>query len=52
MPALQAVGLAITVPNARPEVKKIAHMITATAGGFGAVREVVDHLRAIQKLGA
>ncbi len=50
MPALKEVGLAITVPNAMIEVKKIAHYITAKPGGQGAVREVIDAIRAAQNL--
>jgi len=36
------VGLAIAVGNARPEVKRAAHHVTAAKGGQGAVREVVE----------
>ncbi len=50
IPALQAVGLAVTVPNAIPEVKELAHYITDKKGGEGAVREVIDHLRRAQNL--
>ncbi len=38
----QTVGLAVTVPNAREEIRTIAHHVTKTAGGQGAVREVVE----------
>jgi 3-deoxy-D-manno-octulosonate 8-phosphate phosphatase (KDO 8-P phosphatase) len=44
IPAMRRVGLAATVPNARPEVKAIAHYVTSVAGGDGAVREVVELL--------
>jgi len=40
--AMRRVGLAIATANARPEVKKIAHYVTAVPGGQGAVREVVE----------
>jgi 3-deoxy-D-manno-octulosonate 8-phosphate phosphatase (KDO 8-P phosphatase) len=37
-------GLAFATANARPEVKRAAHAITASAGGEGAVREVIELL--------
>lgn len=42
IPVLKNVGLAVSVPNAVPEVKKEAHYITKRKGGRGAVREVID----------
>lgn len=39
---LQAVGVAVTVSNASAEVKNIAHFMTRTPGGEGAVRELCD----------
>jgi len=39
---LRRVGFSIAVANARPEVKSEVDFITATSGGKGAVREVVD----------
>ncbi len=39
---LRRVGFSIAVANARPEVKSEVDYITATSGGKGAVREVVD----------
>jgi 3-deoxy-D-manno-octulosonate 8-phosphate phosphatase (KDO 8-P phosphatase) len=45
IPILKRVGFAVTVPHAVKEVKKAAHYITKTEGGFGAVREVVDMIR-------
>ncbi|HUS06913.1 MAG TPA: HAD hydrolase family protein [Bryobacteraceae bacterium] len=39
---MRRVGLAIATANARPEVKKAAHMVTQQPGGSGAVREVVE----------
>ncbi len=41
---MKRVGLAVAVANARPEVKAVAHLVTETAGGDGAVREVVEVL--------
>lgn len=41
---MRRVGLAIATANARPEVKRIAHHVTAVPGGSGAVREVVEIL--------
>ena len=41
---MRRVALAIAPANARPEVKRAAHMITAAAGGSGAVREVIEML--------
>jgi 3-deoxy-D-manno-octulosonate 8-phosphate phosphatase (KDO 8-P phosphatase) len=39
---MRRVGLAIATANARPEVKKFAHYVTAAPGGHGAVREIVE----------
>lgn len=39
---LKRVGLAVTVPNGVEEVKQIAHYVTKTRGGHGAVRELVE----------
>jgi 3-deoxy-D-manno-octulosonate 8-phosphate phosphatase (KDO 8-P phosphatase) len=41
---MNRVGLAIATANARPEVKRSAHHITAEPGGRGAVREVAELL--------
>jgi 3-deoxy-D-manno-octulosonate 8-phosphate phosphatase (KDO 8-P phosphatase) len=41
---MKRVGLSIATANARPEVKRSATHVTATAGGEGAVREVVELL--------
>ncbi len=38
------VGLAVAVANARPEVKRCAHLVTEAEGGRGAVREVCELL--------
>ena len=50
IPALKAVGLAVTTPNAMVEVKELAHFITEKHGGRGAVRELIDCIRYAQGL--
>ncbi len=50
IPALKAVGLAITVPEAMPEVHEVVHAVTRRSGGHGAVREVIDRIRKAQNL--
>jgi 3-deoxy-D-manno-octulosonate 8-phosphate phosphatase (KDO 8-P phosphatase) len=42
LPLLIKVGLAATVADAVPEVRKLAHYTTQASGGRGAVREVCD----------
>src|SRR5438034_2030961 len=39
---MRRVGFAIATANARPEVKPLAHYVTASAGGSGAVRETIE----------
>lgn len=39
---MKRVGLAVAPANAREEVKRIAHLVTKSAGGDGAVREVIE----------
>lgn len=41
---MRRVGLAIATANARPEVKAVAHYVTAARGGAGAVREAIELL--------
>ena len=41
---LHRVGLGIASANARPEVKAEAHWVTASPGGHGALRDVVELL--------
>jgi 3-deoxy-D-manno-octulosonate 8-phosphate phosphatase (KDO 8-P phosphatase) len=41
---MRRVALAVAPANARPEVKRIAHLVTASEGGRGAVREVCELL--------
>jgi 3-deoxy-D-manno-octulosonate 8-phosphate phosphatase (KDO 8-P phosphatase) len=42
LPVLRRVGLAVAVPNAVNEVKRVAHYVTRRPGGDGAVREVIE----------
>jgi len=42
IPILKRVGLAISVPNAVDETKKIVHYVTQKPGGRGAVREICE----------
>lgn len=44
LPALRMVGFAATVPNARPELTAAVHYTTRSAGGDGAVRDLVEFL--------
>jgi 3-deoxy-D-manno-octulosonate 8-phosphate phosphatase (KDO 8-P phosphatase) len=41
---MRRVGLAIAPANARPEVKRCAHLVTSSDGGRGAIREVCELL--------
>jgi 3-deoxy-D-manno-octulosonate 8-phosphate phosphatase (KDO 8-P phosphatase) len=42
VPVLRKVGLAVAPANAEEGVREIAHWVTPSAGGHGAVRELVD----------
>jgi len=42
MPVMKRAGLAVAVPYSRPEVKSAAHYTTASEGGRGAIRELVE----------
>lgn len=42
LPVLKEVGLGITVPNGRTELKQIAAWITNTPGGHGVIREISE----------
>ncbi|MFO0928412.1 MAG: HAD hydrolase family protein [Gemmataceae bacterium] len=42
--ALRQVGLAVAVADACPDARAVAHYITRTAGGHGAVRETIERL--------
>ncbi|MBI3535057.1 MAG: HAD hydrolase family protein [Deltaproteobacteria bacterium] len=46
IPIIEKVGFSATVPHAVPEVKNKVHYITENHGGWGAVREVADAIRA------
>jgi 3-deoxy-D-manno-octulosonate 8-phosphate phosphatase (KDO 8-P phosphatase) len=53
LPVMRECGLAITVPNAREDVKDEAHLITDRPGGQGAGRDAIEYiLRAQNKLDA
>lgn len=42
LPLLRRAGLAVAVADAVPEVQAVAHIVTDSPGGYGAVREVVE----------
>ncbi len=44
LPVLARAGLAVAVPGAPEEVRRVAHYVTRAGGGAGAVREIVEHL--------
>jgi len=44
IPVMRKVGLAVSVPNGRPEVRRIAHWVTRARGGRGAVRELAEKI--------
>ncbi len=48
IPIMKRVGLAVTVADAHPDVKKVAHYIASLPGGKGAVREFIEMLLKIQ----
>ncbi len=48
MPLLKRAGFAATVPEARPEVIRVAHYVTGTSAGHGAVREILDFILRVQ----
>lgn len=50
VPLLRRAGLAVAVANARPEVKRAAHLVTRAPGGKGAVREVAERILKAQGL--
>jgi 3-deoxy-D-manno-octulosonate 8-phosphate phosphatase (KDO 8-P phosphatase) len=49
IPAMQIVGLAVTVADAPGPVKAVAHVVTRARGGHGAVRELVELLLRAQR---
>ncbi len=44
IPVLQSVGWSATVADAPAEVRSVVHQVTTTAGGRGAVRELVESI--------
>ncbi len=50
IPALNGVGLSISVPNGIESVKAGVHYVTKRSGGQGAVREVIDGIIEAQKM--
>jgi 3-deoxy-D-manno-octulosonate 8-phosphate phosphatase (KDO 8-P phosphatase) len=44
LPAIQVVGLGVTVPDAPEELKNAAHYITQYRGGYGAVRDLINKI--------
>jgi 3-deoxy-D-manno-octulosonate 8-phosphate phosphatase (KDO 8-P phosphatase) len=44
LPVMRLCGLAIAVPNARPQVKAAAHHITTNPGGQGAGRDAIEFI--------
>jgi 3-deoxy-D-manno-octulosonate 8-phosphate phosphatase (KDO 8-P phosphatase) len=44
VPMLRRAGLAVAVADAHPDARAVAHYVTRTPGGRGAVREVCDLL--------
>lgn len=44
IPVFERVGLAVAVADAHPDVRSATHYVTKTAGGQGAIREVIDLL--------
>jgi 3-deoxy-D-manno-octulosonate 8-phosphate phosphatase (KDO 8-P phosphatase) len=44
LPAMRVVGFAAAVADAVPEVRQAAHWTSSQGGGFGAARELAEHL--------
>jgi 3-deoxy-D-manno-octulosonate 8-phosphate phosphatase (KDO 8-P phosphatase) len=42
LPVLRSCGLAVAVADACPEARELAHYVTRTSGGRGAVRETIE----------
>lgn len=49
VPMMRAAGLAFAVADAHEAARRAAHIVTAAAGGQGAVREVCDQLLAARR---
>jgi 3-deoxy-D-manno-octulosonate 8-phosphate phosphatase (KDO 8-P phosphatase) len=48
LPVMKRVGLAVAVADCRPELRRVAHVVTEAPGGRGAFRELVDWLLQVQ----
>ena len=48
LPVMRHCGLAISVANARTEVKRESHYVTPHAGGDGALRDAVEYILKVQ----
>lgn len=48
IPVLRKVGFAAAPADARAEAQRVAHFVTASEGGRGAVRDVVDFILKVQ----
>ncbi len=44
LPVMRHCGLAIAVGNARPEVKRAAHLVVKAHGGEGAARDAIEYI--------
>lgn len=44
MPIVKRAGFGVAVVNAVSELKSVADYVTETAGGYGAVREVIEYI--------
>lgn len=44
LPVMRRCGLAVSVPNARKEVRDEAHVVTDHAGGDGAARDTIEYV--------
>jgi len=44
IPIMKRVGVAVAVADAHPQVKEVAHIVTQSPGGHGAVREFIELL--------
>jgi 3-deoxy-D-manno-octulosonate 8-phosphate phosphatase (KDO 8-P phosphatase) len=49
LPVMRRAGFAVAVSNARPEVRRLAHLVTKSRGGEGAVREVIELIMRSQR---
>jgi 3-deoxy-D-manno-octulosonate 8-phosphate phosphatase (KDO 8-P phosphatase) len=49
LPLLRRVGLAITVNDCWPDLKRLSHYVTRASGGRGAVREIAELLLKAQR---